>query len=172
MCRQSRLKQRYSKNVGKMNNIFTVTLNPAVDRELTVYEIKYDCVLHASEWRVDYGGKGFNVSRMFKSLGADSIAIGFACGKSGKILKDGFESLGIGTDFVWVSGETRTNVSILNDDHSHYVKVNEPGPTITLSEQQALVDKVTSASLSGTAVGSLELVKKLFAQTTVKSRDL
>jgi len=132
-----------------MTDIYTLTLNPAVDRELTVKSIEYDCVLRASEWRVDYGGKGFNVSRMLKSLGANSVAIGFAGGKSGEILKDGLETLGIGTDFVWVSGETRTNVSIVNGDHSHYIKVNEPGPTITASEQGILLDNIKALSKPG-----------------------
>jgi 1-phosphofructokinase family hexose kinase len=132
-----------------MTDIFTVTLNPAVDRELTVEAIEYDCVLRASEWRVDFGGKGFNVSRMLKSLGADNVAIGFAGGKSGETLKEGLESLGIGTDFVWVAGETRTNVSIVNGEHSHYIKVNEPGPTITPSEQKTLLDKIKALSKPG-----------------------
>jgi len=146
-----RLKPRksYLRNTGKMTEIYTITLNPAVDRELTVDTIEYDCVLRASEWQVDYGGKGFNVSRMIKSLGANSVAIGFAGGKSGEILQEGLEALGIGTDFVWVSGETRTNVSIVNGEHSHYIKVNEPGPTITPSEQEILVEKVKALSKAG-----------------------
>jgi 1-phosphofructokinase family hexose kinase len=145
----SSLKQPYLKNAGKMNNIFTVTLNPAVDRELTVPEIKYDTVLRASDWRVDFGGKGFNVSRMLKSLGANSVAMGFAGGKSGEILQEGLESLEIGTDFVWVAGETRTNVSIVSEADHHYIKANEPGPTITPTDQQALLDKVTAVCKHG-----------------------
>jgi len=127
-----------------MSKIITVTLNPAVDRELSVEAIEYDRVLRATDWRVDFGGKGFNVSRMLKSLGADSIALGFAGGKSGEILQAGLESLGIRTDFVWVTGETRTNVSIVTEDPDHYIKVNEPGPTISLPEQESLLDKVAN----------------------------
>ena len=41
--------------------IYTLTLNPAIDRELTVEEIEYDKVLSALEARVDFGGK--NVER-------------------------------------------------------------------------------------------------------------
>ena len=44
--------------------IYTLTLNPAVDRELTVPAMEFDSVLRASESRVDFGGKGFNVSRL------------------------------------------------------------------------------------------------------------
>jgi 1-phosphofructokinase family hexose kinase len=111
--------------------IFTVTLNPAVDREMTVDAITFDTVLRASDWRVDCGGKGFNVARMLKSLGISSVALGFAAGKSGEMLNDKLQALGIETDFVWVEGETRTNVSIVSSENGQYVKVNEPGPTIT-----------------------------------------
>ncbi|MBT3389441.1 MAG: 1-phosphofructokinase [Chloroflexi bacterium] len=129
-----------------MNNIYTLTLNPAVDRELTVPAIEFDSVLRASDWQVDFGGKGFNVSRMLKSLGTASAALGFAGGKSGELLKDGLEALGIGTDFVWVDGETRTNVSIVTEAHDRFVKVNEPGPTISAAEQLSLIEKVRQLS--------------------------
>ena len=107
--------------------IYTVTLNPAVDRELRVPAIEFDTVLRASAWRVDFGGKGFNVSRMLCALGAESVALGFAGGRAGELLRDGLHALGIATDFVWVPGETRTNVSIVSEAPPRYVKVNEPG---------------------------------------------
>ncbi len=122
--------------------IFTVTLNPAVDRELTVDKIAFDTVLRASDWRVDCGGKGFNVARMLESLGISSAALGFAAGKSGEMLDDKLQSLGIETEFVWVDGETRTNVSIVSSEDGHYVKVNEPGPTITEADLKQLAEKV------------------------------
>jgi 1-phosphofructokinase family hexose kinase len=122
--------------------IFTVTLNPAVDRELTVDRITFDTVLRASDWRVDCGGKGFNVARMLKSLGTSSVALGFAAGKSGELLSDKLKALGIETDFVWVEGETRTNVSIVSSEDGHYVKVNEPGPTITEADLAQLAQKI------------------------------
>ena len=45
--------------------IFTITLNPALDRELTVPEIGLDQVLRAKEIRIDFGGKGFNVRERY-----------------------------------------------------------------------------------------------------------
>ena len=122
--------------------IFTVTLNPAVDRELTVDTISFDTVLRALDWQVDCGGKGFNVARMLKSLGISSMALGFAAGKSGEMLADKLQSLGIETDFIWVEGETRTNVSIVSAENGQYVKVNEPGPTITETDLGLLAKKI------------------------------
>ena len=124
--------------------IYTLTLNPAVDRELTVPAVEFDSVLRASESRVDFGGKGFNVSRLLKGLGAESTAVGFLGGKAGEILQDGLQALGIGTEFVWVPGETRTNVSIVTQSGGHYIKVNEKGPLVEASKQQELLDRLAT----------------------------
>ena len=124
--------------------IYTVTLNPAVDRELTVPQVQFDSVLRATDSHVDYGGKGFNVSRMLRQLGTSSIAPGFVGGRAGELLKDGLDALGIPTDLMWVAGETRTNVSIVTEAHDRYIKVNEPGPLIDAAKQQELIEKVRS----------------------------
>lgn len=129
--------------------IYTVTLNPAVDRELTVPSLAYDTVLRATDWRVDYGGKGFNVSRMLVSLGTANCALAFAGGRAGELLHDGLQSLGIETEFIWVDGETRTNVSIVAADSSHYVKANEPGPTIPVAAQEQMLDRVKALARPG-----------------------
>jgi 1-phosphofructokinase family hexose kinase len=124
--------------------IYTLTLNPAVDRELTVPAMEFDSVLRASEARVDFGGKGFNVSRLLKGMNEPSTAVGFLGGNAGELLEKGLQSLGIGTDFVWVSEETRTNVSIVTQSHDHYIKVNEKGPLVDEAKQKELLDKIDS----------------------------
>jgi 1-phosphofructokinase family hexose kinase len=118
--------------------IYTVTLNPALDRELTVPALAFNDVLRASATRSDVGGKGFNVSRMLASLGSASVALGFAGGHTGAMLRDGLHALGIETDFVQITGETRTNISIVSDRDGQHIKVNEPGPTISAEEQAQL----------------------------------
>ena len=129
--------------------IYTVTLNPAVDRELTVPAMEFDSVLRASESRLDFGGKGFNVSRLLKGMDASSTAVGFLGGRTGELLQDGLQSLGIGTDFVWVPGETRTNVSIVTQAHDQYIKVNEKGPLVDAAKQQELLDKIDTLAQPG-----------------------
>jgi 1-phosphofructokinase family hexose kinase len=118
--------------------IYTVTLNPALDRELTVPALTFDSVLRATAARIDWGGKGFNVSRVLAALGSESVALGFAGGRTGEALREGLAGLGIATAFVNIAGETRTNVSIVTEDHTHHIKVNESGPVISAEEQAAL----------------------------------
>ena len=129
--------------------IYTLTLNPAVDRELTVPAMEFDSVLRASESRVDFGGKGFNVSRLINGMNATSTAVGFLGGRAGELLQDGLQSLGIGTDFVWVPGETRTNVSIVTQSHDHYLKANEKGPLVDEAKQKELLEKIDSLAKPG-----------------------
>jgi 1-phosphofructokinase family hexose kinase len=129
--------------------IYTLTLNPALDRELTVPDLVFSEVLRATATRIDYGGKGFNVSRALAALGTESVALGFVGGKTGERLEDGLASLGISTDFTRIAEETRTNVSVVSENQPHYIKVNEAGPTVARGEQDALVAKVDDLAVSG-----------------------
>lgn len=149
--------------------IYTVTLNPALDRELTVPALEYDEVLRATSARIDFGGKGFNVSRMLAALGASSVALGFAGGRTGDALREGLERSGIATEFIAIAGETRTNISIVPHDHARHIKVNEPGPTIAGSERAALVERVRALARPGdwwVLAGSLPpgLTPELYAE--------
>lgn len=129
--------------------IYTLTLNPAIDRELTVPEVEFDSVLRASQSRVDFGGKGFNVSRLLKNMGVASTAVGFLGGHAGELLQDGLQNLGISTDFVLIAGETRSNVSIVTQSHNRYIKINEEGPLVDAAKQKELLDKVDSLAKLG-----------------------
>lgn len=129
--------------------IYTLTLNPAIDRELTVDELTHDTVLRANKWQIDCGGKGFNVARMLNSLAVPSKALALAAGKTGERLESMLQDLGVETDFVWTEGETRTNISIVCEHSDHYIKVNEPGPTISQDHLKKLVQKVYSCSHPG-----------------------
>ncbi len=120
--------------------IYTLTLNPAIDRELRVPEIVFDDVLRATAQRVDFGGKGFNVSRALAALGQESVALGFIGGFTGRMISTGLTKLGVGTDFVEIAGETRTNVSIVSE--KHHIKVNEAGPTVSPAEQARLMERI------------------------------
>jgi len=129
--------------------IYTLTLNPAIDRELTVTAVEFDAVLPAIKAQVDLGGKGFNVSRLLKSMGMPSTALGVVGGRTGDRLRHGLQGLDIQTDFVSIPGETRTNISIVTERHDHYIKVNEKGPMVDEAQQRELLEKVASIAGSG-----------------------
>lgn len=129
--------------------IYTLTLNPAIDRELTIPAMEFDSVLRAVDSRIDLGGKGFNVSRLLIRLNVESVSVGFVGGKAGEILEDGLQSLKIHTDFVHLSGETRTNISIVTQPGGHYIKVNEKGPMVDAVRQTELLEKISGLAKEG-----------------------
>jgi Fructose-1-phosphate kinase and related fructose-6-phosphate kinase (PfkB) len=55
--------------------IFTLTPNPSVDRTLVVKRLKFNEILRAAPAHLDWGGKGFNVSRGLSVLGQPSLAL-------------------------------------------------------------------------------------------------
>jgi 1-phosphofructokinase family hexose kinase len=129
--------------------IYTLTPNPSIDRSLTIPEIRFNAVLRSQKVRLDWGGKGFNVSRSLQQFGIDTMAIAWVGGGSGKMLADGLQRMGIQTDFVWVDEETRTNTMIIEGDGGWHVKVNEPGPFISKSDVDQLFQKVEGYAKKG-----------------------
>lgn len=118
--------------------IITVTPNPVLDRTLTVPRITFNEMTRATASRLDWGGKGFNVSRALQALGAKSLALGFIGGVTGQTLERGLHALGIRTALTPIAGETRTNTIIT--DAEQYIKVNEAGPTVQAHELAAFFD--------------------------------
>ncbi len=129
--------------------IYTVTLNPALDKEYQVPKLIIDEIMRMNHLRIDFGGKGFNVSRMLKSLGVESTALGFVGGHTGEVIEAGLRGLGIWVDLTIIAGETRTNNSIVGKSDGHHVKINEKGPDVSEDEINSLLDKIKGLVRSG-----------------------
>jgi 1-phosphofructokinase family hexose kinase len=129
--------------------IITVTLNPSLDRTLTVPCITFGGVLRATASRLDWGGKGFNASRALQALGTESVTMGLVGGPTGQVLERGLCGMGIATDLMSIAGETRTNVVVTEAEGERYVKVNEPGPAIHKDELAVFLDRVSARVCPG-----------------------
>lgn len=129
--------------------IYTITLNPGLDRTLTVDAIRDNAVLRATASRLDWGGKGFNVARGLHALGMPSMALGLVGGHTGQMLVEGLHDLGIATDFVTIPGETRTNTVIAEAHSGRYIKVNEAGPSVPPAALEAVRAQVRRLATPG-----------------------
>jgi len=123
--------------------IITLTPNPSVDRTLVVHRLKFNEILRTDPALLDWGGKGFNVSRGLITLGQPNLALGWVGGGTGKTLEDGLNKLGIQTDFVWVDGETRTNTVIQEESNDWYMLVNETGPKVSPDAIEEMLNKAS-----------------------------
>ena len=132
-----------------MSSVYTLTLNPGLDRTLTVPSLHHNAVLRATASRPDWGGKGFNVSRALQAVGEESIALGIVGGFTGQMLTQGLVDLGITTDFVHIAAETRTNTVIEEPHSGRYIKVNEAGPMVAPQVLEMIYERVTAHLAAG-----------------------
>ncbi len=122
--------------------ILTVTLNPALDRTMTVPNFQAGMRHRATETVILPGGKGINVSRAVKALGRPVIATGFVGGRKGDQIVADLNGEGILCDFVRVSGESRISTAVVDPATNAITEINEQGPEILPEELEALYDKL------------------------------
>lgn len=123
--------------------IVTVTLNAAIDRTLVVPNFQPGQRHRASVGFPSAGGKGINVARALKLLGAPVVCTGLAGGRTGTRLVEELTHEGILNDFVRIGGESRTSIAVLDPTSNSYTEINEWGPEVTEEELEILKEKLT-----------------------------
>lgn len=122
--------------------IYTITLNPALDRTIFIDKIRDDVSNRILEEQSYAGGKSIDVSKVLKNFGVDNIALGFVGGFAGRELEGRLLNEGINSDFVHVSGETRTNIIIHENATDRQLAFNARGPEVKPDELIQLVEMV------------------------------
>ena len=110
--------------------IYTVTLNPAIDKTVVVENFAAGSVNRITSVREDAGGKGVNVSKCLQKLGADTVAVVILAGMAGKRLKAMLEDMQIAMLPIPAEGENRTNLKIIDPVNHTNTDINEPGPKL------------------------------------------
>jgi len=127
---------------GGISLIVTLTLNPAIDQTIEVDRFTEGDTNRVTSIRVDVGGKGLNVARALKALGYEPLAMGFAPGDMGRVIEDQLADLGIGTDFTFVTGDTRTNVTIVDRERQRHTVLSAKGPHVSPDDLRRLYERV------------------------------
>lgn len=120
--------------------IYTVTFNPALDYVIGVEELRLGEVNRTNKEAVYYGGKGINVSVVLKTLGMESVALGFVAGFTGAEIEQGVKAQGVQADFIQLKeGMSRINIKIKSQEET---EINGQGPKISDEELNQLFDKL------------------------------
>jgi len=124
--------------------IATVTLNPAVDKTMHVSRFVVGKTNRGLVVQVDPGGKGINVAKVLKQLGCAVTATGFLAGNNGRYIAESLTAKEILTDFVYLPGETRINLKIIDPDWGTETEINEPGFPVGEEPLKQLEEKIST----------------------------
>ncbi|HJA28118.1 MAG TPA: 1-phosphofructokinase [Candidatus Olsenella pullicola] len=119
--------------------IYTVTLNPALDKTATVEGLVVNEVNRITEVREDPGGKGINVSKVIARLGGTSRALALLGGTVGEKIRAMLSEEGIDVWTFEAEGETRTNLKVVDPKLGTNTDINEPGPIASIATLDAML---------------------------------
>lgn len=123
--------------------IITVTLNPALDYEISLDHVELGAIQWFSQGGFAPGGKGVNVSLLLSSLGVETRALGIAAGFTGKEIVRLLEEAGCPVDFVLLDqGLSRVNVK-LRTEEGQETGLNGAGPQIPSQGVDKLLEKLS-----------------------------
>jgi len=116
------------------NMIYTVTLNPALDRAMNVEKFLYDDTIRVVSETFYAAGKGIDVSRVIRVLEGQSVALGLIGGYDGLHLEGLLINAGVMTQFTKISNETRTNVILKENTTGRQFVISAAGPEVNATE--------------------------------------
>ena len=107
--------------------IVTLTVNPAIDRTITVDRLAFEDRSYIRSTKDTPGGRGINASSVIHAFGGKTLAILPAGGSSGIRFQEFLKDCGFPVVIVPIRNKVRTNLTI-TDAHGLTAKLNEYGP--------------------------------------------
>jgi 1-phosphofructokinase family hexose kinase len=128
--------------------IYTLTLNPTIDRTLTVERFRVGGTFKASRSVVLPAGKGINASRVIAALGEPVTALGLVGASDMASFLASLAQQGIANRLLAVPGTTRNSVTILDPADDSETHLREPGCVLP-SEAMREIESALDALLPG-----------------------
>lgn len=122
--------------------IYTITLNPALDRNIWIEKIRMNDSNRVLKEERYAAGKGIDVSRVLTEFGVRNQALGFVGGFDGDEMEGRLINEGISCNFTRISGETRINIIIYDREKESQTIFSAAGPQVEPHEMMSLIQKV------------------------------
>lgn len=126
--------------------IATITLNPCLDKYISVTHLEINETNRSRPVTQYAGGKGLDVSRAVHEMGGETVAFGFAGGHEGITLTTLMAREEVPYTFIPINDETRSCYIINVADPSQQIRINTPGPDISMTEVTELIKRVWELS--------------------------
>ncbi len=136
--------------------IFTLTMNPSLDRYLYVDKLIEDDAVRVKKYEEYAAGKGIDVSRVIKEIGGTSIAISPLGGENGEKISFMLDKEKVLYAAIRVKSETRMNI-IVQTPKKQY-RMSLPGQSLLDAEFSLIMDMIDATIRKGdtlVASGSL-----------------
>ena len=114
--------------------IATITLNPAIDRTVSIPNFKAGKVNRVEREQSDPGGKGVNVASVLADYGFSIAVTGFLGAENSYIFEQLFVRKKIEDRFVRVAGRTRIGIKIIDEANQETTDLNFPGQAPTADD--------------------------------------
>ena len=122
--------------------ITAVSLNPSIDRTLTVDSFTPGGLNRVVDKRDVAAGKGINVALTVSELGLDSECIGFMYKDGASQFEKRLMLNSTPYDFIWCEGSVRTNIKVFNRADSTITELNESGMNVAEEDLSRMVELV------------------------------
>lgn len=123
--------------------------NPAVERTCVLDHFTLGAVHRIPGYLLSASGKAATVARTISNLGVDTLQVGPLAGGVGHEFVDLLNAEGMEGQWVWVDGQTRTNVTIVSGDSTHDTIINETGPELSAKNWRDLTEVIDSLCQPG-----------------------
>ena len=130
-------------NIAKFQ-VVTITLNPAIDRTVTISNFTAGAVNRVESVRSHPGGKGVNVASALADHGHSVAVTGFLGRSNAGAFEELFSQKKIADHFVRIAGQTRTGIKITDRVRAETTDINFPGPAPTSEELNMLRSQIAT----------------------------
>jgi 1-phosphofructokinase family hexose kinase len=121
--------------------VLTLTINPAIDRTITVDRLVFEDRGYILDTSEAPGGRGINASRVIHAFGGKTVALLTSGGETGARMEKSLAAMGFPYHVVRARQESRTNITI-SDRQGLTVKLNELGAPLEAHEVNQVRDLV------------------------------
>ncbi|MDY3122661.1 1-phosphofructokinase family hexose kinase [Suipraeoptans intestinalis] len=122
--------------------IGTMTLNPCMDKTITIDGFHYGGLNRTNEVRVDASGKGINVSIALTQLGREVRSFGIEFENGSELFRKQLKEQGISYESILVPGNLRENIKIRNSRDRITTELNQRGDYLSPSHVKEFLEKL------------------------------
>lgn len=124
--------------------VATITLNPAIDRTVTISNFAAGKVNRVEQMEQNPGGKGVNVASILADFGHAVAVTGFLGSENATSFEELFTRKQISDHFVRIAGQTRVGIKISDPVQQQTTDINFPGQAPTPADVDMLFQRLAA----------------------------